>query len=220
MESLNDYHFQLKSLMEKFTDDHCYDTAVDLSHNGVTESYYKSVSEAAQAIANFYKGHLSVPEVLQQTNVQYGFDTDTDVKLALIIDVLRCYDGLGHSTSFNTPEGIAIMIFLGKIYEVERIYSFKDLADIDSGTVSLIDIIPYIDQCSHEMGNTRTLLISTVLGKTSPDLDKLYRKLIYKLCKSIASVDGNIAIEEKEWLEEIAHLDDDDVTNDIEIEGL
>ena len=65
-----------------------------------------------------------------------------------------------------------------------------------------------------------SLLISSILENTDPDADKLYRQLLYKLCKSIASVDGNIAIEEKEWLEEIAHLDDDDTTNDIEIKEL
>lgn len=220
MESLNNYHFQLKLLMEKFTDEHCYDTAVDLSTIGVTENYFCNVSDAAQAITDFYEEYLTLSDFSQQINKKYCFDSETDVKLALIIDVLRCYDGLGHSTSFNTPEGIAIMIFLGKIYEVERIYSFKDLSDIDSGTVSLIDIIPYIDQCSHEIGNMSTLLISSILENTDPDVDKLYRQLLYKLCKSIASVDGNIAIEEKEWLEEIAHLDDDDTTNDIEIKEL
>lgn len=217
MESLNNYHFQLKLLMEKFTDEHCYDTAVDLSTIGVTENYFCNVSDAAQAITDFYEEYLTLSDFSQQINKKYCFDSETDVKLALIIDVLRCYDGLGHSTSFNTPEGIAIMIFLGKIYEVERIYSFKDLSDIDSGTVSLIDIIPYIDQCSHEIGNMSTLLISSILENTDPDADKLYRQFLYKLCKSIASVDGNIAIEEKEWLEEIAHLDDEDTINDIEI---
>lgn len=220
MESLNSYHFQLKLLMEKFTDEHCYDTAVDLSQNGVTESYFGNVSDAAQAITDFYKEYLSLPDISKQISTKYSFDSESDVKLALIIDVLRCYDGLGHSTSFNTPEGIAIMIFLGKIYEVERIYSFKDLSDIDFGTVSLIDIIPYIDQCSQEIGNTNTLLISSVLESTDPDADILYRQLLYKLCKSIASVDGNLAIEEKEWLEEIARLDDDDLTNDIDVNDI
>ena len=220
MESLNSYHFQLKLLMEKFTDEHCYDTAVDLSQNGVTESYFGNVSDAAQAITDFYKEYLSLPDISKQISTKYSFDSESDVKLALIIDVLRCYDALGHSTSFNTPEGIAIMIFLGKIYEVERIYSFKDLSDIDFGTVSLIDIIPYIDQCSQEIGNTNTLLISSVLESTDPDADILYRQLLYKLCKSIASVDGNLAIEEKEWLEEIARLDDDDLTNDIDVNDI
>ena len=220
MESLNSYHFQLKLLMEKFTDEHCYDTAVDLSQNGVTESYFGNVSDAAQAITDFYKEYLSLPDISKQISTKYSFDSESDVKLALIIDVLRCYDGLGHSTSFNTPEGIAIMIFLGKIYEVERIYSFKDLSDIDFGTVSLIDIIPYIDQCSQEIGNTNTLLISSVLESTDPDADILYRQLLYKLCKSIASVDGNLAIEEKEWLEEITRLDDDDLTNDIDVNDI
>ena len=44
--------------------------------------------------------------------------------------------------------------------------------------------------------------------------------LLYNLCKKIAEVDGEISFSEKEWLNEIALLNDDDPDNDIDISGL
>lgn len=56
--------------------------------------------------------------------------------------------------------------------------------------------------------------------KESPDLDKCYRKLLYNLCKKIVEVDGKITLSEKEWLNEITLLNDDDPDNDIDMCGV
>ena len=40
---------------------------------------------------------------------------------------------------------------------------------------------------------------------------------MYKFCKAIAEVDGEISVSEEEWLREIALLNDDDSNNDIDI---
>jgi hypothetical protein len=138
----------------------------------------------------------------------------------LIIDVLRCYDGLGHPTTFTTPEGIALLIFLDKILGNKEITSFSHLETVSSATVSLIDIIPYISECSESLGSRYSLFLPTLIAKKSPDIEPLYRRLIYNLCKTIAAVDGEITITEQEWLNEIALLNDDDPDNDIDIKGL
>ena len=47
-----------------------------------------------------------------------------NTKICLIIDVLRCYEGLGHPTTFTTPEGVALLIFLDKMLGNKEITSF------------------------------------------------------------------------------------------------
>ena len=100
------------------------------------------------------------------------------------------------------------------------IYSYDQLGTVNSATVSLIDIIPYLSECSDELGPKCSLFMSTIFEKEAPDIDRLYRMLLYNLCKKIAEVDDEISISEKEWLEEIALLADDDPDNDIDISGL
>ena len=112
------------------------------------------------------------------------------------------------------------MILLGKILCVGEIQSYEQLKSVNSAVLSLIDIIPYVSVCSEELGNKYSLFLSTMLAKESPDIDRLYRMLLYNLCKRIAEVDGEISLSEKEWLNEIALLNDDDPDNDIDISGL
>ena len=132
----------------------------------------------------------------------------------MLIDIMRCYDGLNHPTSFNTPEGVALMMLMDKMIGQAKIER-KQLAVVSSTTLELIDIIPYINECSYELGNRYSLFMSSVFEKTSPDMDKLYRRLIYNLCKHIAEVDSVNTISEKDWLNEIALLNDNDPENDI-----
>ena len=109
------------------------------------------------------------------------------------------------------------MILLGKIFYAGQIHSYEQLKSVNSATLSLIDIIPYISVCSDDLGNRYSLYLSTILEKESSEVDRLYRSLLYNLCKRIVEVDGIITLSEKEWLNEITLLNDDDPENDIDI---
>ena len=138
------------------------------------------------------------------------------MKFCLLIDVLRCYDGLGHPTSFTRPEGIALMMLLDKIIGYNEIMAYKQLESVSAATLSLIDLVPYLSECSEQLGSRYTLYLPTIFEKKAPNLERLYRRLLYNLCKTIAEVDGEISPAEDEWLNEIALLNDDDSNNDID----
>jgi hypothetical protein len=143
-----------------------------------------------------------------------------NLKICLLIDVIRSYEGLGHATSFNTPEGIALMILLDKMIGNKEIVTYRQLAKVSTATLSLIDIIPSLSECSESLGDRYSLYIASLLNKKSPEAMKIYRKLIYHLCKTIAEVDGQISEVEEDWLKEIALLNDNDLNNDIDVMGL
>lgn len=170
-------------------------------------------------LKNFYEKYLKGANIEESINERFQSNRAENVKFGLLIDVLRCYDGLDHPTSFTTPEGIALMVLLGKILCVGEIQTYEQLKSVNSATLSLIDIIPYISECSDELGNRYSLFLSSMIEKESPDIDRLYRMLLYNLCKKNAEVDGEISFSEKEWLNEIALLNDDDPDNDIDISG-
>ena len=98
-------------------------------------------------------------------------------------------------------------------------WSYQSLDKIKESTISLINILPFIAQCSTELpDNESELFISKLLISIDLSKDILYRKFIYRFCKMVAEVDNKISISEKEWLEEILRLDDDDISNDIEVD--
>lgn len=220
MESIETLYEQYYNLLERIQESNASDFATDLLQYGITQDYYSQVDKAAGLLKNFYEKYLKRVNIEEAINEFFQSNRAENVKFGLLVDVLRCYDGLDHPTSFTTPEGIALMILLGKVLCVGEIQSFEQLESVNSATLSLIDIIPYISNFSDELGNRYSLFLSGILEKESTEMDRLYRMLLYNLCKRIAEVDGEISISEKEWLNEIALLNDDDPDNDIDISGL
>ena len=220
MESVEILYEQYYNLLERIQESNSNDFAIDLLQYNITQDYYSQVDKAAGLLKNFYEKYLKGANIEEAINERFQSNRAENVKFGLLIDALRCYDGLNHPTSFTTPEGIALMILLGKILCVGEIQTYEQLESVNSATLSLIDIIPYISECSDELGNRYSLFLSSMIEKESPDIDRLYRMLLYSLCKKIAEVDGEISISEKDWLNEIALLNDDDPDNDIDVSGL
>ena len=217
MESIEILYEQYYNLLERIQENSSSDFATNLLQYDITQDYYNQVDKAAGLLKNFYDKYLKGSNIEEPINERFQSRRVENVKFVLLIDVLRCYDGLDHPSSFTTPEGIALMILLGKILCVGEIQSYEQLESVSSATLSLIDIIPYISECSEDLGNRYSLFMSRMIEKESPDIDRLYRMLLYNLCKKIAEVDGKISFSEKEWLNEIALLNDDDPNNDIDI---
>lgn len=197
---------------------------VDISFNGTTCDYFKKIDMTSSLLISFYERYIATTAVhnaLYNNVMLYKRRTFDDLKLCLMIDVIRCYDGLNHSTSLITKEGLGLLLILVKIYIPGVILNFEDLSAVPESIINLDGLIPYISACSDEIGiPSDQSIISTLLQQVSPKSDKLFRGLFYRFCEAIAEADGEISISEKEWLMAILHLDDDDVSNDINIDSI
>lgn len=220
MESLDTLYSQYNRLKEDLQENLDNEVTTNLLHSGITREYFDKANTAIELLLKFYDRHLSNIRIRDAVYASLNSSRKDNVKFCMLIDIMRCYDGLDHPTSFNTPEGVALMMLMDKMIGEAKIERYEQLAVVSSTTLELIDILPYINECSYALGNRNSLFMSSVFEKTSPDMDKLYRRLIYNLCKHIAEVDGVITISEKDWLNEIALLNDDDPDNDIDIRGL
>ncbi len=220
MESLNTLYEHYNRLKTELQGEIESDVTTNLLQSSITKDYYDKVYTAIELLQKFYDRHLTSNRIYDAVVAQLNSSRKENVKFCMLIDIMRCYDGLDHPTSFNTPEGVALMMLLDKTIGLAQINRYENLASVSSKTLELIDIIPYINECSYALGNRYSLFMSSIFEKVSPDMDRLYRRLLYNLCKHIAEVDGLITISEKDWLNEIALLNDDDPDNDIDIRGL
>lgn len=195
------------------------DFTTDLLRYDITKDYYLKVNRAAELLQRFYDAKLANSSIRNAIAYRLNNNHADNVKFCLLIDVLRCYDGLDHPTSFTRPEGIALLILLDKVIGNNEIMAYKQLETVSPATLSLIDLVPYLSECSEQLGSRYSLYLPTIFEKKAPALERLYRRLLYNLCKTIAEVDGEISPAEDEWLNEIALLIDDDPNNDIDISG-
>jgi hypothetical protein len=219
MDKFSQLYDQYTLYKEKVNKDDSYFTT-DLLQYGITEDYFNKVSRAVELLLKFYEVKLSNTTIRNAVAYRLNHNYTENVKFCLLIDVLRCYDGLGHPTTFTTPEGIALMVLLDKLIGENRIEAYEQLSEIDSATLSLIDLVPYLSECSEQLGSRYSLYLPTIFEKKAPEIEHIYRRTLYNLCKTIAEVDSEITAAEEEWLNEIALLNDDDPYNDVDISGL
>lgn len=196
----------------------------DISSNKISREYFERIDHETSRLIAFYHDNIAKPatraifyEHIPETKKK-GFG---DLKLCLLIDVLRCYDGLDHPTNLTTPEGVALLIFLSKAYRPKFFFTYETLCKIPERIINLDAIVPYIGACSDEIWNDEAgLIISNLFHEINPKADILYRQLIYSLCEAIAKVDGVISICEKEWLMRVLRLDDGDENTNINIDSI
>lgn len=219
MDKFNQLYDQYSLYKEKVEEDDS-DFTTNLLQYGITEDYFLKVSRAVELLIRFYETKLSSTTIRNAVAYRLNHNHTDNVKFCLLIDVLRCYDGFSHPTTFTAPEGVALMMLLDKLIGDSRIMSYEQLNEVDSATLSLIDLVPYLDECSEQLGSRYSLYLPAIFEKKAPEMERLYRRTLYNLCKTIAEVDSEITAAEEEWLNEIALLNDDDPNNDIDISGL
>lgn len=220
MYSLDNLYNQYSQLLKNQQEDDADDFTTNLLQYGIKSDYYEQVDKATGVLMEFYSKYLTSEDVWKQIYKKLHDERKDNIKFCLLVDVFRCYDGLNHPTSFTTPEGIALMLLLGKAFGVGEIIFYDQLRNVSTTTLSLMNLLPYISEFSEELGNRYSLFLSPILQNLSSKNDRLYRLLLYNLCKKIAEVDGEISLSEKEWLNEIALLNDDDPANDIDVSNI
>ena len=195
----------------------------DLSF-GIEVAYFDKVDHASSTLVQFfdrYIGDSIMHKVLHShinTRRRKNYD---DLKLMVMVDVLRAYQGLDHSTRLNSPEGIALLLLLVKFFRPDYFISYPGLKEIPINIINLDGIVPYISACSDEVGIPQNeSIVSTLMLEGHPRHERAYRICLYQLCEAISEVDGIISLSEREYLMTLLHLDDDDVSNDINIDSI
>ena len=195
----------------------------DLSY-GITVDYFDKVDQASSMLLSFFDKHIADTHMHvalhERINTRRRKNYD-DLKLILMVDIIRAYEGLDHSTRLNNPEGIALLLLLVKFFRPDYFISLQGLQTIPSDIINLDGIVPYISACSDEIDIPKEeSIVSTLLQEVHPKADRTYRMCLYYLFEAVSQVDGVISQSEREYLMTLLNLDDEDVSNDINIESI
>lgn len=136
MESLEILYEQYYNLIEKIQENTSNELRIDILQYGITKVYYENIDKATGLLQNFYDKYLMIDKIRNTVCERLSDNHPENVKFCILIDIMRCYDGLGHPTSFTTPEGIALMILISKILRLCEISSYEQLRIVNSATVS------------------------------------------------------------------------------------
>lgn len=207
--------------------DDCWDgidvIKTDISQ-GIDECYYTKIDIASSAVFSFFERYVADTRMHSALHSHFNtrrFKNYDDLKLVLLIDVIRAYSELDHSTRLNCPEGIALLMLLVKFFRQDFLLTYEGLKNVPPDIINLDGIVPYISACSEVIDVPKDhSVISLLLLEVHPHSDRIYRVAMYRLFEAISEVDGIISQSEKEYLMTLLHLDDNDVSNDIEIDSI
>lgn len=192
---------------------------VDILNPDITNDYFIKIDHYTSVLMSFYEKYIADASMHQALHELYNTrrrKNYDDLKLMLMVDIIRAYEGLDHSTSLQTPEGIALLLLLIKMFRPDYLISYDGLQAVPSDIIDLDGIVPYIAACSDELKmDNEESIISLLLQDVHPKADITYRKCLYYLFEAVSNVDGIVSISEKEYLMSLLRLDDDDVSNDI-----
>ncbi len=191
---------------------------------GINEPYFDKVDHASTTLVQFYDRYIAdtvMHSALHaRINTRHRKNYD-DLKLMVMVDVVRAYEGLDHSTRLNCPEGIALLLLLVKFFRPDYFITFPGLKEIPTEIINLDGIVPYISACSDMIDiPSEESTISELLLEAHPKHERTYRVCLYHLFEAVSEVDGVISLSEREYLMTLLRLDDDDVTNDINIDSI
>jgi len=230
MECFNEFYERLEALTQPPVieeDDELgafeNDFKSDLSA-GIEESYFDKIDHASTSILSFFERYIADTRMHvalhERINTRRRKNYD-DLKLMLMVDIIRAYDGLNHSTRLNCSEGIALLMLLVKLFRPDYFISYQGLKGIPADIINLDGLIPYISNVSDQIDiPLEDSVISMLLQEVHPKADRVYRISLYHLFESVSEVDGIITQAEREYLMTLLHLDDDDVSNDIDTDSI
>ena len=114
-----------------------------------------------------------------------------------------------------------MLMLLVKFFRPDYFISYIGLKEIPTDIINLDGLVPYISACSDQIDiPMEESVISLLLQEAHPNADRTYRSAMYVLYEAISEVDGVISQAEKEYLMTLLRLDDDDVSNDIDIDSI
>ena len=121
---------------------------------GIDEKYFDKIDQASSMILSFYERYIADTRMHvalhERVNTRRRKNYD-DLKLMLMVDVIRAYEGLNHSTRLNCPEGIALLMLLVKFFRPDYFISYQGLKEIPEDIINLDGLVPYISDCSEQI---------------------------------------------------------------------
>lgn len=167
----------------------------------IPEEFYNQVIKVVEELYADYEKVLSLTDLDAQSDA-------TDVQRRFMIDLTRCYLGLGHPIDLNSKEGFGILYFFALTKGCEKHPPYDDLAQLKATyqqeAEAMLDGIRayiYANRASKDM-----FIISGLLASHHSELRRKFLVDIYRFASIAAKADNTVTDKEAAWLGSIISL--------------
>ena len=193
-------------------------TKPDLSEasltNPITEEQFNLIKSASDNLCDFMTKvcrkrnvRAKLDEMMQlESSDGRPWEISKKVRLVIITDVYRCYNGLGHDFFMdNDEENIGIYLFLSKYLKPDFDISYNNLSDFRFKVKkSFVDVLKTSDLVNQNAQMTpNEFFLQKALGECDRELQTQYMTLLYRFASAVAKADGQVNEAEEKWLADI-----------------
>ncbi len=187
-----------------------------LTKNFVTPKYFEQVSAVVEDMMTEYKYACRSTRFQQQVEgVNFSQEdnpliatNEEKTKMLFLIDLVRCYMGLGHNVDISSKSGYGVFYF------VLRASGLRPISYADAYSIMSIKNKSMVKNVVDEIAKTvksnpeppERFMVSALMGQYDNNRQKKYLVSLYRFVSVAAKADNVVTDEEAKWLSEIMKL--------------
>ena len=199
-----------------------------LTKNFVTLNYFEQVSAVVEDMMTEYKYACRSTRFQQQVeDVKFSQEDEPLIatiedktKMLFLIDIVRCYMGLGHNVDISSKSGYGVFYFVLRASGLHPIKYADAYSIMSVKNKSLVKTV--VDEIAKTVKSTpeppERFIVSALMGQYNNNRKQKYLVSLYRFASVAAKADNVVTDEEAKWLSEIMKLQGDANVREIAIE--
>jgi hypothetical protein len=194
-------------------------SAENIPPDSNSDNYIDLVNCSVEKITDFYN-YLKDDAVFRSKmseTVKFNFISDgisktpaEQIRTLFWIDLINCYNKSEYAVDLNKKEGLGLMMFMARSIIPDSVNHINFSAVSDKLKNLMENIINQMNDYIDIMGIDQSkFVVSDILGKYDPELQKKYLALLHKFMSVIANTDNPVSDTEDKWLAELLKLSKD-----------
>ena len=176
---------------------------------GISEQYFNDVSAASNGLGDFKNSlclNISVRDAVAAAFAWPDDNVESHINYLISIDALGCFEGSGTSLALDTKEGFGLMALCRALISKEPFPEYKNIEIVFKTAPQTASYIQALKQFARESFPNKKLVFTGILASCDAGLRDKYLVLLSRWASIVASADGTITDKEKEWLDKLSNL--------------
>lgn len=183
-----------------------------LNAYGISEKYFNDVDAASKALGNFKNSlclNISVRDAVAAAFAWPDENVESHINYLISIDALGCFEGSGTSLALDSNEGFGLMALCWALISKEPFPEYKHIEAVFRTAPQTAGYIQTLKQFARDSFPNKKLVFTDILASCDAGLREKYLVLLSRWASIVANADGTITDKEKEWLDKLSNLKDE-----------
>ena len=178
------------------------------NHYQVSEAYYRDVTAACQKIVAF-KNIVCLNDSARKA-ITSAFDWREDYwdycSSLILVDIFRCFEGLGAGVSLETKEGFGFMLLMWGLSSDKEYLPYTQIDEYQKIILSATNLMQSTKDLADKAAPRGKMVLPDILSSCDSALCDRYLVLLYRWASIVAAADDKITEKEKQLLANLVRL--------------